>query len=1034
MSSKNNKKKKKSQAPKASPQAQKPKAAAEETDEKNIPVQSFSEMLAFAHEAEANLEKAGEKEIDIAVPAKESAEKPAEAPKTESKPAQQEKAETKPAEAPKAESKPAQQEKAEAKPAEAPKAESKPVQQEKAETKPTEAPKAESKPAQQEKTETKPAEAPKAETKPVSGPPISAEEAARRAASEDALDRDLENARRQKLKEEAYLKHQREMELKKEEERLAKAEQAKQRQISAMEAAKKREETKAASEAQQKAAAPAPTAAPVKKKKSATARYFNRTLMSMNAAKGLAVALVIVLLAYGGAFIYVNSQNEELYSDLEKKLTGQSRLVSDSSIQYEMPENAPLSAEEKTSLGLNEGLEDSDCDGLTDYYEINVSKTDPANPDTDGDGLLDGREVRAGLDPLNPTSDGSTPDNEVIRDNTVAAEQVRADIKGQLKTAYATVSKVDNNSIQGTPGLVGYAYEFYTDKSFESCTLTFTYTDNQAESKNLNESNLSIFRFNADKLSFDQLTSTVNADANTVSAEITENGIYALCDTSILSVNGSTNVFFLIDNSGSMYPEELCANSEENDVEFKRLDFAVNLIDMLGVEANYGAGEFSGGYANITPISNDVATVKQKISDIRNKNQVFSGTEIAGAITNAVKEFGGISGSDRNYIILLTDGMPSVANAAKDKAAIDAAKAANITIFTIGLGKYIDAEYLYNIAAQTNGQFFQASNADALENIYEKIQSFMSYNQVTFEEESGTKGYIVADSGFNVLKDGIGYNNFRSDFAPNGADVGIAGLIRDYYDGTLEMSREGYTTADGTEIPGYDISSISGITDGKADLNSVELGALAAYNEYIQRSDKWNYRSIKGGTLHYTNDTRAFIDQANLKVITSHYDYSAPEQSGFMKFLRTITFNKIKDFTDYECVLIDSKNLQGDDLAIMNMLRWYCAVPEAADKCTVLDFGYNGDEAFDELINELTTGTPALITYGGSAMNAIRIIRDEENPDLFVIDAYDSNSPERSTRITLRRTPVYDGDTVPTYQYSASRGSVTEPLRIIVEK
>ena len=372
--------------------------------------------------------------------------------------------------------------------------------------------------------------------------------------------------------------------------------------------------------------------------------------------------------------------------------------------------------------------------------------------------------------------------------------------------------------------------------------------------------------------------------------------------------------------------------------------------------------------------------------------------------------------------------------AEKDKAAIDAAKAANITIFTIGLGKYIDAEYLYSIAEQTNGQFFQASNADALENIYEKIQSFMSYNQVTFEEESGTKGYIVADSGFNVLKDGIGYNNFRSDFAPNGADVGIAGLIRDYYDGTLEMSREGYTTADGTEIPGYDISSISGITDGKADLNSVELGALASYNEYIQRSDKWNYRSIKGGTLHYTSDTRAFIDEANLKVITSHYDYSAPEQSGFMKFLRTITFNKIKDFTDYECVLIDSKNLQGDDLAIMNMLRWYCAIPDAADKCNILDFGYNGDEAFDKLINELTTGTPALITYGSSAMNAIRIIRDEENPDLFVIDAYDSNSPERSTRITLRRTPVYDGDTIPTYQYSASRGSVTEPLRIIVEK
>ena len=312
--------------------------------------------------------KAEENEIDIIVPTKKPEEKaeakPAKAPKAEAKP-QQPKTEAKPAEAPKAEAKP-QQPKAEAKPAEAPKAEAKP-QQPKAETKPAEAPKAEE---------------PKTETKPVSGPPVSAEEAARQAASEDALDRDLENARRQKLKEEAYLKHQREMELKKEEERLAKAEQAKQRQISAMEAAKKREETKAAEEAQQKAEAPTAAPAPAKstKKKNATARYFNRTLMSMNAAKGLAVALVVVLLAYGGAFIYVNSQNEEIYSDLEKKLTGQSRLVSDSSIQYEIPDTSPLSAEEKTSLGLNEGLEDSDCDGLTDYYEINVSRPIPQIP------------------------------------------------------------------------------------------------------------------------------------------------------------------------------------------------------------------------------------------------------------------------------------------------------------------------------------------------------------------------------------------------------------------------------------------------------------------------------------------------------------------------------------------------------------------------------------------------------------------------------------------------------------------------------
>jgi len=36
---------------------------------------------------------------------------------------------------------------------------------------------------------------------------------------------------------------------------------------------------------------------------------------------------------------------------------------------------------------------DTDCDGISDYDEINVTHTDPANPDTDGDGIPDGVEL-----------------------------------------------------------------------------------------------------------------------------------------------------------------------------------------------------------------------------------------------------------------------------------------------------------------------------------------------------------------------------------------------------------------------------------------------------------------------------------------------------------------------------------------------------------------------------------------------------------------------------------------------------------------
>jgi hypothetical protein len=51
--------------------------------------------------------------------------------------------------------------------------------------------------------------------------------------------------------------------------------------------------------------------------------------------------------------------------------------------------------------------QDSDHDGLTDAYEKLVSKTDPLNPDTDGDGISDSDEILLHLDPR--TANGSLP-------------------------------------------------------------------------------------------------------------------------------------------------------------------------------------------------------------------------------------------------------------------------------------------------------------------------------------------------------------------------------------------------------------------------------------------------------------------------------------------------------------------------------------------------------------------------------------------------------------------------------------------------
>jgi methionine sulfoxide reductase heme-binding subunit len=88
------------------------------------------------------------------------------------------------------------------------------------------------------------------------------------------------------------------------------------------------------------------------------------------------------------------------------------------SFSFRVKAQTPLNGETKVDY-KGEIVVDSDLDGLTDKGEEQIYHTDPGNPDTDGDGYLDGVEVISGTDPLDLGSPGS-----------VAAESVSAVLRG----------------------------------------------------------------------------------------------------------------------------------------------------------------------------------------------------------------------------------------------------------------------------------------------------------------------------------------------------------------------------------------------------------------------------------------------------------------------------------------------------------------------------------------------------------------------------------------------------------------------------
>ncbi|QTE21469.1 vWA domain-containing protein [Polaribacter cellanae] len=215
--------------------------------------------------------------------------------------------------------------------------------------------------------------------------------------------------------------------------------------------------------------------------------------------------------------------------------------------------------------------------------------------------------------------------------------------------------------------------------------------------------------------------------------------------------NRGIDIVMAIDVSASMLARDLKPNRLEA---LKKV--AINFVDKRPND-RIGIVVYAGESFTQTPITSDKSIVKRTISELK-WGQLEGGTAIGmglGSGVNRLKE----SKAKSKVIILLTDGVNNSGNI-DPRTATELAKELKIKVYTIGIGTNgmadfpwskdprtgklnfrkqqveIDEALLKDIALETEGKYFRATNNSSLKEIYDeidtlektKIEEFKYYN------------------------------------------------------------------------------------------------------------------------------------------------------------------------------------------------------------------------------------------------------------------------------------------------------------------
>ena len=398
---------------------------------------------------------------------------------------------------------------------------------------------------------------------------------------------------------------------------------------------------------------------------------------------------------------------------------------------------------------------DADEDGLSNRDEI-TNSTDPFNPDTDGDGASDGREVQIGFDPLTYNTSFGVVTPPVV-DNGETPDTVIPTIEVELSGDQVDSLVVERDDFfdQNTLGYLGDAYNYDVEGEIESATIGFQFDETKLAPGALP----TIYEYNREKGIMTPLATTVENGKAT--AEVDDFSTFVLLDRKIYEeeltwvdtwgIEGGSysnvEIVFVVDDSGSM---------TSYDRYNQRLDVARDLISQLPSGSKIGIVKFHQYTYNLTgSLTTDKATAQ---SFLTTSHFTSNGgwTRMFTAMRDSVSYFSTKEENDgiMRIMVVLSDGIAD--DTSLMSTATTMANQAGIAVYTVGLGSgnssYFNG-YLKPVSEATGGKFYLASDASGLADIFTDIG-----DKIDLTTDSDSDGLLDYYEDNMVIFSGVQYH------------------------------------------------------------------------------------------------------------------------------------------------------------------------------------------------------------------------------------------------------------------------------------